>query len=218
MQLPAHYRIICIIGVTLVALASTSARAATPAKEPILMTITSGDGQHDFDFEIGSWRDHISRLQHPLTGSKTWVEYNGTLVVRKVWGGRANLAELESDGAAGRLEGLSLRLYNPITHQWNINWANSKDGMLTPPVYGSFNHGRGEFYGQELYDGRAILVRGVFSEVTNKTCHFEQSYSADGGKTWVVNFIEILTRGTSASTGSPTRADNSDRPATRFKS
>lgn len=29
-------------------------------------------GAHDFDFEIGNWKTHIKRLQHPLTGSTTW--------------------------------------------------------------------------------------------------------------------------------------------------
>src|SRR5437762_9391344 len=69
------------------------------------------DGQHDFDFEIGAWKTHLRRLLHPLTGSTNWVEYEGTSVVRKLWSGRANLVELEADGAAGHFEGLSLRLY-----------------------------------------------------------------------------------------------------------
>src|SRR5437667_3204226 len=65
------------------------------------------DGQHDFDFEIGTWKTHLRRLLHPLTGSTTWAEYEGTTVVRKVWNGRANLAELVADGPAGHFEGLS---------------------------------------------------------------------------------------------------------------
>ena len=76
-------------------------------------TPTERDGQHDFDFEIGTWKTHLSRLLHPLTGSTTSVEYEGISVVRKVWNGRANLVELVADGSAGHFEGLSLRLYNP---------------------------------------------------------------------------------------------------------
>ena len=68
------------------------------------------DGQHDFDFDIGTWKTHLRRLVRPLTGSTTWVDYEGTTVVRKVWNGRANLPELEADGPGGRLEVLSLRL------------------------------------------------------------------------------------------------------------
>src|SRR5690349_12716887 len=96
------------------------------------------DGQHDFDFEVGTWKTHISRLQHPLSGSDTWVEYDGTSVVRPVWNGRANLLELEVDGPAGHIEGLSLRLYNPQSHQWSLNFANSKVGSLSQPAVGEF--------------------------------------------------------------------------------
>src|SRR5579864_8179203 len=60
--------------------------------------VAERDGQHDFDFEIGTWKTHLRRLLHPLTGSTTWIEYEGTSIVRKIWNGRANLAELEADG------------------------------------------------------------------------------------------------------------------------
>src|SRR5215475_15283857 len=107
---------------------------------PPLHGSTPRDGQHDFDFEIGRWKTHISRLEHPLTGSRTWVEYEGTSVVRKVWNGRANIVELEVDGSAGHIEGLSLRLYNPQSHQWSLNFANSKVGSLSAPTVGEFRN------------------------------------------------------------------------------
>src|SRR5262245_49639066 len=90
------------------------------------------DGQHDFDFEIGTWKTHVRRLQQPLTGSSTWVEYEGTSVVRRIWDGRANLVELEVDGPAGHIEGLSLRLYDPAARQWSLNFSNSRSGTLSP--------------------------------------------------------------------------------------
>jgi hypothetical protein len=152
------------------------------------------DGQHDFDFEIGLWHTHLSRLAHPLTGSTTWVEYEGTSVVRKVWDGRANLVELEADGPAGHVEALSLRLYDPVAHQWSINSANSKSGSLSQPTIGEFKNGRGEFFDQESFNGRTILVRNVWSEITPNSCRFEQSFSDDGGKTWEVNWVAVDTR------------------------
>src|SRR5437899_1205900 len=105
-------------------------------------TSTERDGQHDFDFEIGAWKTHISRLQHPLAGSDAWVEYEGTSVVRPIWSGRANLVELEVDGPAGHIEGLSLRLYNLQSHQWSLNYANSNAGSLGQPTVGEFKNGR----------------------------------------------------------------------------
>jgi hypothetical protein len=71
---------------------------------------------------------------HPLTGSTTWVEYEGLSVVRKVWDGRASLFELEVDGPAGHIEGVGLRLYNPQSYRWSLNWANSGDGTTAATV------------------------------------------------------------------------------------
>jgi hypothetical protein len=152
------------------------------------------DGQHDFDFHIGTWKTQLKRLQHPLTGSKSWVEYGGTTVVRKVWNGRANLVELVADGPAGHFEGLSLRLYDPEAHQWSLNFANIKSGTLTLPSIGEFKNGRGEFYNTDTLNGRSILVRFIISDITSNSCHFEQSFSDDGGKTWEVNWIATDTR------------------------
>ena len=152
------------------------------------------DGQHDFDFEIGTWKTHLRRLVRPLTGSTTWVEYEGTTVVRKVWNGRANLVELKASGPAGSFEGLSLRLYNPQSRQWSLNFANISDGVLAQPTIGEFRDGRGEFYNQEKYNGRAILVRFVITKISEDSYRFEQAFSDDGGKTWEVNWIAVDTR------------------------
>jgi hypothetical protein len=169
------------------------AQQNSEASENILQP-TERDGQHDFDFEIGTWKTHLRRLVHPLTGSTTWVEYEGTSVVRRVWNGRANLVELVADGATGHFEGLNLRLYNPESHQWSLNFANSNSGTLSQPTIGEFNNGRGEFFDQETLNGRAILVRFVISDITPNSCRFEQAFSEDGGKTWEVNWIATDTR------------------------
>jgi hypothetical protein len=152
------------------------------------------DGQHDFDFEIGTWKTHLRRLVRPLTGSTTWVEYDGTTVIRPIWNGRANLVELDVTGPAGHIEAASWRLYNPESHQWSLNFANSAGGTVSQPTIGEFTNGRGEFYDQESLNGRAIFVRFVISRLTPTSCHFEQAFSDDGGKTWEVNWIATDTR------------------------
>lgn len=152
------------------------------------------DGQHDFDWEIGTWKTHLKRLKAPLTGSTTWVEYEGTSVVRKVWDGQANLLELDVTGPAGRIQGLSLRLYNPESRQWSLNFSSSASGVLFPPTFGEFKNGRGEFYDQESLNGRMIFVRFIINCSTNDTCNFEQAFSDDGGRTWEVNWIATDTR------------------------
>lgn len=175
-------------------------QADSNAAKPGLPAATDKrDGQHDFDFELGTWKIHLKRLLHPLTGSTTWVEFDGTTVTRKVWNGRANLEEFETDGAAGHIEGLTLRLYNPQSHQWSLYWATSKDGALGLPTIGEFKNGRGEFFDQEMFNGRSILVRYIWSEITPNSAHFEQSFSDDGGKTWEVNWVTDQTRVTDQS-------------------
>ena len=158
------------------------------------MTGSVRDGQHDFDFEIGTWATQLRRLKSPLTGSTDWVEYEGSSIVREVWGGRANLVELDVAGPAGRIEGLSLRLYRPDAGQWSLTFASSANGLLATPAVGAFEDGRGEFYSQEDLDGRAILSRFVISDITPTSCRFEQAFSNDWGATWEPNWIAVDTR------------------------
>ena len=155
------------------------------------------DGQHDFDFLIGSWRIHLKRRLHPLTGSNEWVEFDGTVVCRTIWNGLAEVEEFNVDSPAKgiSIKGLAVRLYNPKTHQWTIYWANSKNGAFDPQAQvGQFTDGHGEFYGQDTLEGRLVYVRFTWSNISSPAPHFEQSYSADGGKTWEVNWITEQTR------------------------
>ena len=189
-----HFHLLCGLALapSSVPAVAQSRSAASPASAP--HAPERRDGQHDFDFEIGTWKTQLSRLVNPLTGSAKWVEYEGTTVVTKVWNGRANLAELEADGPAGHIQVLSLRLYNPQSRQWSLNFSSSRGGTLSPPSIGEFKDGRGEFYAQETLDDRAILVRFVISPITADSCRFEQSFSDDGGKTWEVNWVATDTR------------------------
>jgi hypothetical protein len=152
------------------------------------------DGQHDFDFLIGRWKVQVKRLKTTLRGAHYWYEMTGTSVVRTIWNGRANIEEFEADGPNGHMEALMLRLYSPVSHQWALNWATQKNGRFDTPTIGEFKAGRGEFYDMESIDGRSILVRYIWSDITPKSGHFEQSYSADGGKTWEPNWVSDATR------------------------
>jgi hypothetical protein len=145
------------------------------------MERTAGrDGQHDFDFAIGTWKFHLRKLMNPLTGSQTWIEFQGTLVARKVWDGRANIEEVKLNSPTGRIEGMTVSVYNPKTQQWSIYWADSRNGSMdTSAQIGQFKDGRGEFYGQDTLNGKLIYVRFVWTKTnTNSDSpHFEQSLS-----------------------------------------
>jgi hypothetical protein len=152
------------------------------------------DAAHAFDFDVGVWKTHSSRLMHPLTGSHDWADMDGVSVVSKVWNGRANLAEFEAQGPAGHVELLALRWYNPQTHQWNLDFATPNVGVLGIPGVGEFHNGRGEFYDQEMIGGRAVLVRFSIWGINSDTAQSEQAFSTDGGKTWETNWINKYTR------------------------
>ena len=152
------------------------------------------DGRGDFDFFIGRWKAHNHRLRERLKGSTEWEDIEGVAVIRKVLGGLGNLDEISMERESGRLQGLTLRLYNPESRQWSMHWVSSMDGNLQPPVIGGFENGRGEFYSQELFEGRTIFVRFICCDITESSCRWEQAFSTDGGKTWETNWISELTR------------------------
>jgi hypothetical protein len=181
----------CLAAGAVAAAQTTTAPVAKPAPAPLR------DGSHDFDPIVGTWKATLKRLVHPLSGSHEWIELEGTQVTEKIWDGRATLDEFTVHDAKTNthIDGLTLRIYNPETHEWSIYWANAKKGALDwPPVVGHWENGRGEFYDQEMFEGRAIFVRYVWSDVTPTSAHFEQSFSDDGGKTWEANWISTITR------------------------
>jgi hypothetical protein len=151
------------------------------------------DGSRDFDPLIGSWKYHLKRRLRPLTGSNEWVEFEGSGSCRKIFDG-SQIDQGEWNGPTGRIVGLTLRVYNPTSRQWRLYWSNQKVGVLDPPQIGEFKNGVGEFYAQDTYDGKTVLVRFRWTNLTTDTPHFEQSFSDDGGKNWEVNWITDQTR------------------------
>ena len=134
------------------------------------------------------------------------MEFDGTVVCRTIWNGLAEVEEFNVDSPEQSIfiQGLAVRLYNPKTRQWSIYWANRKNGVFdASPQIGEFQNGRGEFYGQDTLEGRAIYVRFTWSNIASPAPHFEQAYSADGGRSWEVNWVTEQTRTDGASSRSP---------------
>jgi hypothetical protein len=183
----------CMLLAALPGTAPAQSRIQPPRPEARVAPVLR-DGAHDFDFEFGRWKAHIARRLRPLTGSTTWVDYDGLSVVRPVWGGKANLGELDVSGSTGRIQGMSLRLYDAKSRQWKIRWSNSADSDLGEPMVGGFANGRGLFYNQEELNGRAILVRFIFSNMTATSFRIEQAFSDDGGRSWETNWISEFTK------------------------
>jgi hypothetical protein len=166
-----------------------SAGAQTPEAAP-----AARDGEHDFDFDVGVWRTHITRRLHPLTASEDSVQLTGTVTVGKLWDGRAQVEQIEADGPKGHWEGMTVFLYDPQARQWSMNFANSSAGKFTTPMVGRFENGRGELIGEDTLDGRPILVRAIWSDFTPTSHTYQEFYSADGGKTWNLSFTAKKTK------------------------
>jgi hypothetical protein len=155
------------------------------------------DGSRDFDFIIGNWKAQVRRLPDRLNSSNTWIEYDGISNHKKLLDSNANFEEFDvtSTDKKLRIKAQTLRLYNPTSRQWSIYLVDVDNGTLgLPPVVGQFTGNRGEFFDQEDFKGRAILVRYVWLNVSPKSARMEQSFSPDGGKTWEVNWICELSR------------------------
>lgn len=153
------------------------------------------DGRADFDFFIGTWKVHHRQLRGRLEGSQEWEEYEGTSVARKVLGGLGNMDEITGERPSGRLQGMTMRLFDPQTQLWSIYWADTAHGWdWHVPMVGSFKQGRGEFYDQELFEGKRIFVRFIWSPLSETACRWEQAFSEDGGSTWETNWIMDFSR------------------------
>jgi hypothetical protein len=173
----------------------TAPLSAQTADNPTLLP--QRDGSHDFDFLIGDWKAHVRRLPDRLNNSNVWVEYDGISNHHKLLDSNANFEQFNvtSTDKTLHIKAQTLRLYNPATRQWSIYLVDLDSGTLdTPPVVGGFNGKQGEFFHQENFKGRTILVRYEWFDISPHSSRMEQSFSPDGGKTWEVNWICELSR------------------------
>jgi hypothetical protein len=195
MMKTCDYVQICVVVITIGGSIGASLGQTPDGPKAGVHAAPDRDGQHDFDFLFGRWQVHCRRLLHPLTGSKQWVEFDGNNVVHRIWNGRATLDEFEADTPSGHLEGMTIRTYSTKSHQWSIYWSSQANGTIDfPPMVGEFINDRGTFYDSESYNGRAVFVRFLWTVRSPNSAHWEQAFSADGGKTWETNFIWDLAR------------------------
>jgi hypothetical protein len=156
-------------------------------------TVDEQPGQRDFEPLLGRWSFHL-KVRPGLSGSTQWVDYTGLGECVPLWHGRAQLDTINLQGPTKHIEGLTVRLFNPKTHEWRLYWANSRDGLVVVPQIGQFKAGHGEFYAQDVLDDKSVLVKFDWSALTSKSPHFEQLYSNDGGKNWEANWTSDQTR------------------------
>ena len=160
-----------------------------------MSTVASAESTaRDFDFWMGEWHVHNRRLRRRLAGDDTWEEFEATATAKPILDGLGNEDEFRTDHDGGFV-GMSFRFFDPVTKLWSIYWADScRSGVLDPPLFGSFDGDEGVFLGEDVFRGRPILVRFVWSGVTTSTPRWEQAFSDDGGMSWETNWVMDFTR------------------------
>ena len=157
-------------------------------------TVQAASTASDFDFWMGTWKAHNRRLKRRLAGSEDWEEFEAVSIARPLFGGLANEDEFHTDHDGG-FTGMSFRFFDSETLQWSIYWADSRRlGVLDPPVIGAFDGDVGVFEGEDVFNGRPILVRFTWSRVDTPSPRWEQAFSDDGGRTWETNWVTDFTR------------------------
>jgi hypothetical protein len=167
---------------------STAPRLVIPTTHPL-------SDVHDFDFYLGKWNVHHRRLKERLAGSNAWQEFEGTSKARPILDGAGNIDDNVLELPAGTYRAISLRTFDPETRAWSIWWLDGRNpSRLDPPVVGGFLNGIGTFLADDTFNGRPIVVRFLWSDITANTCRWEQAFSTDGGDTWEVNWVMESTR------------------------
>src|SRR5262249_32086537 len=108
-------------------------------------------------------------------------------------GGVGNEDTYRTDFGGG-FTGMSFRFFDRAAEKWSIYWANSRTGVLEPPVIGSFSGEVAVFEGKDTLEGRPIRVRYTWSRVKGPTPRWEQAFAGDEGKTWETNWVMDFTR------------------------
>jgi len=146
--------------------------------------------EHDFDFLLGSWTVQHRRLKHRLAHSSEWETFSGTCHTWRVLGGQADIDDNFLQAPAGSYRAVTMRSFDPATKTWAIWWLDSRyPHHLDPPVVGKFQDGVGTFFANDTFNGRAVVVRFIWSEITPESAKWQQAFSEDGGKTWETNWV-----------------------------
>lgn len=168
---------------------------ARPAGAITGLTPTMRDGRGDWSFLYGTWRTHYRRLRKILAGNHQWYDCYGTSVVRPFWKGLGNLEDGDLRCPRQYVQGMTLRMYSPSTHQWSLWWGTTRLGLTEPPQVGHFNaNGVGDFFSDDTYRGRKVVVRYRWRVLPGDHPYFEQAFSVDHGKTWETNWTTVYTR------------------------
>jgi hypothetical protein len=140
----------------------------------------------DFDFLVGDWQIAHRRLKSEA--EDVWDEFAGEATCWSVLSGAGSIEELRIP--ARNFFGLGIRLLDIERKLWSDHWVSARSGVLSVPgLTGVFKDGAGVFIADDNDEGKPIKVRGLWDEITAKSCRWSQAVSRDNGATWRDNWV-----------------------------
>jgi len=155
---------------------------------------SASSSAQDFDFIEGNWMVHNKKLASRLTSCNEWIEFDATQVAFKVLLGKGNIDRFSTDFGGEAFEGMTVRLFDPVTRLWSIYWADSNNGTLDTPVLGSFENSIGHFYARDTWKGTPVLVKFRWDARDTDQPIWSQAFSTDNGNTWEWNWYMYFDR------------------------
>lgn len=151
--------------------------------------------QHDFDFLNGSWRVQNRYLKERLRGSTEWIEFEAQAEAETWLNGLGQIDRSTFVRDGQTIHGTTLRLFNPVSGEWSLHWADTvRPGVLLPPMVGRFTGDIGEFFGDETVDGKTVRCRFRWFRAGPDSPRWEQAFSGDDGRTWETNWVMRFAR------------------------
>ena len=124
-----------------------------------------------------------------------WEEFDGTCVCQPLMAGAGNVDDNLLELPAGSYRAVGLRAFDPAQGKWSIWWLDGRTpGRIDVPVVGGFENGVGTFIADDMFRGRPIKARFMWSDITATTAIWRQAFSPDGGATWETNWVMHFTR------------------------
>lgn len=158
------------------------------------ITASPTSSENDFDFMIGSWKIRNRKLKTRLNNCDEWTEFEARQDFNKILEGFGNIDFFKTDFDGKLFEGMSLRLFDPITRLWSIYWADSNAVTLQVRQIGSFENKIGEFYARDYFEGKPIIVKFKWDATNVEVPIWSQVFSDYEGKTWEWNWSMTFQR------------------------
>ena len=149
---------------------------------------------NDFDFMVGRWKIHNRKLKTRLNYCTEWIEFEARQDFKKILNGFGNIDNFTTEFDGKLFEGMTLRLFNPLTKLWSIYWADSNAVVLDVGQIGSFENKIGKFYAKDVFDEKPIIVKFNWDATNPNSPVWSQAFSTDNGETWEWNWFMTFKR------------------------